>query len=47
MTGFQEFQQPTHAYNPWIGAKPDHVYHDDCVFSEKRRVEMWHYDGGA
>ena len=24
MTGFQEFQQPTHAYNPWIGAKPDH-----------------------
>ena len=30
-----------------IGAKPDRVYHDDCVFSEKRRVEMWHYDGGA
>ena len=23
MTGYQEFQQPTHATNPWRGPKPD------------------------
>ena len=28
-----------------VGVKPHTSYYDDCIFSEKRRVEIWNFDG--
>ena len=30
-----------------VGVKPSKVYHDDCVFSAKRRVELWNFPAGG
>ena len=38
MTGYHEFQQHTHAYNPWIGAKCPHDQ-ESAADREWKRLE--------
>lgn len=34
---------PTFRSQKDVGRAPDHVYEDDCVFSQCRKVEIWHF----
>ena len=35
---------PTFRSQKDVGRPPDHVYEDDCVFSQCRKVEIWNFE---